>query len=156
MKDRKIFSLTLLTFILLISSCKGIEDIQFTGVNNFVLIEMQDNSVIFSADIGISNPSTLGFRVSEINLRTIIEGQYLGTLINNDVIRIPSRSDSVYNMVFSLRLVNLFTSMSMAYSLMQRDQVNVEMNGYVKSRSGLVTKKVDILEKQLIDVPRFN
>lgn len=138
---------------LLVTGCQGIESIEITGIDNFVLRSIEENTITFSADVGVLNPSGVPFKVREINLRTITGGNYLGTLVNNDIIKITSRSDSVYNMFFNLELVNVLTGASILYGISKQDQVDVELQGYVRSRSGLITKKVDIQESMTIDVP---
>ncbi|MBN2481070.1 MAG: hypothetical protein JXB19_04980 [Bacteroidales bacterium] len=147
------FAITALIFTIILTGCEGIESIEITGINNFKLSSIEENTITFSADVGILNPSGVAFRVREVNLRAITGGNYLGTLVNNEIIRITSRSDSVYNMFFNLELVNILTGASMLYGISKQDQVNVELQGYVKSRSGLITKKVNIQESLIIDVP---
>jgi LEA14-like dessication related protein len=146
----------LLAFALLLSSCKGIHDITFTGVSDFKLKGMAANQVNFDARVGVHNPSTMSFKVSEVNLKTSIDGNFIGTLMSDDRVKIPARSDSFYFMSFSLQMANLLTGASTLYGLSHKKQVNVEMQGYVKARSWFTSKKVIIHETRLIDVPSIN
>src|SRR5512145_2063026 len=138
---------------LLVLSCKGVNDISFTGVDDFVFRGMENSKISFSATVGVSNPSSIGFRVSEVNLKTSIDGVYIGTLTSDNTIRVPARTDSTYNMDFTVNLSNLITGASTLYNASRKKKVEVEMNGFVKARSWLTVKKVDVNEKQLIDVP---
>jgi hypothetical protein len=149
-------SIYLLILSALLLSCKGVDDISFKGVDNVALIGMEDNRINFSADIAVFNPSSAGFRISEVNLKTSIDGIFLGTLTTKDPVKIKARSDTSYYAVFSLELANIITGASTLYSLQRKQQVTVEMQGFVKARSWLTSRKVDVLEKQLIDVPQFN
>jgi LEA14-like dessication related protein len=149
-------SLYLLILSALLLSCKGVEDISFKGVNNVALIGMEDNRINFSADIAVFNPSTVGFRIREVNLKTSIDGIFLGTLTTNEPVKINARSDTSYHAVFSLELANIITGASTLYGLQRKRQVTVEMQGFVKASSWLTSRKVDVLEKQLIDVPQFS
>jgi LEA14-like dessication related protein len=149
-------SIYLLILSALLLSCKGVDDISFKGVDNVALIGMEDNRINFSADISVFNPSSVGFRISEVNLKTSIDGIFLGTLTTKDPVKIKARSDTSYYAVFSLELANIITGASTLYSLQRKQQVTVEMQGFVKARSWLTSRKVDVLEKQLIDVPQFN
>ena len=148
-------SLLLLSLLLsLLPSCKGLRDIEITDVAGFKMRGIENNAVTFAADIGIRNPASVGFKVSEINLKTTIDGNFIGTLTSPERVKIPPRSDSTYTMNFSLELANIITSASALYNLSRKNQVNVVMQGYVKARSGLMTKKVDVNETRLMDVPR--
>ena len=146
----------LLLTLIILSSCKGVEDITFTGVDNVVLQGIENNKVKFSADISIYNPSSVNFKISEVNLKTIVDGNFLGTLSTANPVKIKAKSDSSYNAEFSLDLVNLMSGASTFYNVSRKKQVNIEMQGFIKARSFLASRKIDISEKRLIDVPEFN
>lgn len=141
---------------LFLLSCKGVDDISFTGVDDFVFRGMENNKISFSASVGVSNPSSIAFKVNEVNLKTSIDGVYIGTLTSDNTIRVPARTDSLYNMDFTVNLSNLITGASTLYNASRKKKVEVEMNGYVKARSWFTVKKVEVNEKQLIDVPSIN
>jgi LEA14-like dessication related protein len=146
----------LLTAFLVLSSCKGVEDIRFTGIDNVALKGIENNKVNFTADIGVSNPSPVGFKISEVNLKTIADGTFIGTLTTGNPVKIPAHTDTTYRMDFSMELANMLTGASTLYAISRKKQVSVEMRGYIKTRSWFTVKKVDIDETQLINVPSFN
>ncbi len=152
MKKTPCFSVVIV-FLTTLLSCSGLNDITFTGADGFTLKGMENNSVSFSADIGVHNPSGFGFQVREVNLKTSVDGNFIGTLSSPDKVRIPARSDSSYRMNFSLEIANMLTSASTLYTLSRKKKVSVDMQGYVKTRSGLMTKRIDVHETQVIDVP---
>ena len=55
----------------------------------------------------------------------------------------------------SLKLSNIFTGAASLYKLSRQSKVKLEVKGYVRVRSGLVTKKVDVIRSQVVDVPKF-
>jgi len=144
----------LLLTIILLSSCKGVNDIKFTGADGFEFKGMENNAVNFAADIGVSNPSSIGFKVIEVNLKATIDGIFIGTLTATDKVKIPARSDSLYRMNFSLQLANLITGASTLYTLSRKKQVNADLSGYVRARSWLTVKKVEVQESRDIEVPK--
>jgi len=148
--------LLLLTSLILLTGCKGVEDISMTGISGFEFRGLENNTISFSALIGVSNPSSAAFRVSEVNVKTMVDGYFLGTLTTNDRIRILARSDTSYRMNFTLSMANLLTGASSLYSLSRKEQVNIELQGYIKARSWLVIKKTEIKESRTVDVPSFN
>jgi LEA14-like dessication related protein len=137
----------------LLLSCKGVNDITVTGAEGFSIRGMENNKVSFVADIGVLNPSSVGFKISEINLKTSVDGNFIGTLTSPDQVRIPAHSDSSYRMNFSLEIGNILTSASTLYTLSRKKQLNIDMQGYVKARSWLMTRTIEIHETQVIDVP---
>jgi hypothetical protein len=150
---KKTNAIACLIIIILSGGCKGLENIEITGADGFAFKGMENNKVTFSANIGVKNPSALGFKVSEVNLKTIVDNNFLGTLTTADHVKVPARSDSSYRMNFSLELANMLTGASTIYSLTRKKQVTIEMQGYVKARSWFTTKTVDIHETRIVDVP---
>jgi LEA14-like dessication related protein len=146
----------LLISLIFLTGCKGVEDISMTGISGFEFRSLENNTVSFSAVIGVSNPSSAAFRVSEVNVKTLVDGYFLGTLTTIDKVRIPARSDSSYRMNFTLSMANLLTGASSLYGLSRKKQVNIELQGYIKARSWLYTKKTEIKENRTVDVPSFN
>jgi hypothetical protein len=141
--------------MLLMAGCKGVEDIAMTGISGVEFKGMENNTLRFSVVVGVSNPSSVGFRVSEVNLKTQVDGNYLGTLTTTDKIRIPARSDTSYRMNFTLTMANMITGASSLFSLSRKKKVTIDMQGYIKARSWLTTKKTEIKESQTVDVPSF-
>lgn len=155
MHKRSLPFTALLLAVILLSSCKGVEDIQLTGADGFVMKGMENNKILFSLDIGFKNPSSVGFKISEVNLKTSVDGSFIGTLSTVEKVKIPARSDTTYRMDLSMELANMITGAATLYNITRRKQVTVEMQGYVKARSWFTFKKVVIHETRLIDVPSF-
>jgi LEA14-like dessication related protein len=154
----RIFQWTGATILVLIlmTGCKDLDKISMTGVSDFEFKGMQNNEVSFSARVGVSNPSNVTFRVTEVNLKTIVDGNFIGTLTSQDKIRVPARSDSAYMMNFTLGMANMLTGASQLYTLARKKKVQVQMQGYIKAHTWLTTKKKEINENRTLDVPAFN
>ncbi len=142
--------------ILTLASCGDMKDITFKGVDHVQLKGMDNNNVKFSADVSMFNPSSVNFRVSEVNLKMIVDGNFIGTLSIDEPIRIKANSDTSYFADFNLQLANLFTSATALYGLKNKRQVTVDMQGFVKAKSFLASRKIDIKEKRVVDVPSFS
>jgi hypothetical protein len=149
-------SYLLLILLILVTGCKGVEDIAMTGISDFKFKGINNDVISFSAVVGVSNPSRVGFHVSELNVKTIADGNYLGTLTTIDKIRIPAHSDTSYRMNFTLKLANVLTGATSLYGLTRKKEVLVELQGYVRSRSFLVTHRTEIKESRKVAVPSMN
>jgi LEA14-like dessication related protein len=146
----------LLLLLIVLTGCKGVEDITMTGISDFKFKGINNDVISFSAVIGVSNPSRVGFHISELNVKTMADGNYIGTLSTTDKIKIPARSDTSYRMNFKLKLANVLTGASSLYGLSRKKEVQVELQGYVKSRSFIATHKTDIKESRKVAVPSMN
>jgi hypothetical protein len=56
-------------------------------------------------------------------------------------------------MNFTLKLANMLTGASSLYGLSRKKEVFVELQGYVKSRTFLASRKTEIKESRRIAVP---
>lgn len=148
--------LLIITTVALLLSCKGVDQISFTGVENFEFLGVENDVVNFSADIGIYNPSSANFSIREVNLKTSIDGNFIGTLMTSNPLKIKAKTDSSYHADFSLKMANMLAGATALYGLRNKKQVTVEMQGYVSARSFLAFKKIDIAEKRMIDIPKFS
>ena len=146
----------LLIILILLSGCKGVEDIAMTGVSDFKFKGINNDLISFSAVVGVSNPSKIGFHISEVNVKTMADGNYIGTLSTTDKIRIPARSDTSYRINFTLKLANVLTGATSLYNLSRKKEVLVELQGFVRSRSFLATHKTTIKESRKVAVPSMN
>jgi LEA14-like dessication related protein len=152
---RSVLYAVVLITLAIIQGCKGLQEVKITGADGFEYHGMKNNSLEFAANIGVMNPSGVGFRITEVNLKAIVDGNFLGTLSTNDRVRIPAHSDSSYRMNFNLTMNNLLSGASALYGLSRKKQVNVEMQGFVKARAGITMKKVEVNESRIFDVPAF-
>ncbi|MBN1414559.1 MAG: hypothetical protein JW973_05625 [Bacteroidales bacterium] len=155
MSKSLIIYLLLLVPIMLANSCKTFENIEIKGVENIRFHGIEDNFVYFSVGLQVSNPSGLSFKIKEVNLKTVADGDYVGTLQCNDDIRISSRCDSVYTVAMSLQLSNIFTGAGTLYRISRQHEVKLEVKGYIRIRSFLLAKKIDINKSQVVEVPKI-
>ncbi|MBN2274893.1 MAG: LEA type 2 family protein [Bacteroidales bacterium] len=144
-----------LPFVLMLSSCKNIDDIELKGVDTFIFQGFENNIVYFSAGLNVNNPSGVNFKIREVNLKTVANGDFLGTLNCTDNVRIEARTDSVYRVPMSLKLANIFSGASTLYKISRQSKVNLEVKGYIRVRTFMISRKIEVSESQVLDVPRI-
>jgi hypothetical protein len=155
MKKNRVACFLLAFSLFVLSSCKDIDNIDIKGVEKVSFRGIENNTVYFSAGLNVSNPSKVNFRIKEVNLATVADGDFLGTLQCDEDVKIASRKDSVYMVPLSLKLGNIFTGAASLYKLSRQSRVKLEVKGYVRVRSGLVIRKIDISRSQFVDVPKM-
>jgi hypothetical protein len=155
MKKNRVACFLLAFSLFVLSSCKDIDNIEIKGVEKVSFRGIENNTVYFSAGLNVSNPSKVNFRIKEVNLATVADGDFLGTLQCDEDVKIASRKDSVYMVPLSLKLGNIFTGAASLYKLSRQSRVKLEVKGYVRVRSGLVIRKIDISRSQFVDVPKM-
>jgi hypothetical protein len=153
---RNLIKILPVILVVVLSSCGDVHDIDLKGVDHVQLKGIENNNIKFSADVSMFNPSSVNFRISEVNLKMIVDGNFIGTLTLDKPLRIKAKSDTSYLADFNLQLANMFSGASALYNMREKKQVTVDMQGFVRAKSWLVFRKIDIAEKRLVDVPTFS
>jgi hypothetical protein len=144
-----------LPFLLMLSSCKNFDSIELRGVDKVIFHGIEKNTVYFSAGLMVNNPSGVRFKIKEVNLKTVVNGDFLGTLHCIGDVKIGARTDSVYRVPLSLELSNIFTGAATLYKLSRQKKVKMEVKGYIRVRTLLISKKIEVSESQMLDVPKI-
>jgi LEA14-like dessication related protein len=155
MKKNRVALISLVLSLFVLGSCNDIRNIEIKGVEKVKFQGIENNTVYFLAGINVSNPSGVNFRIKEVNFAAVADGDFLGTLRCDEDTKIVSRKDSVYTVPFSLKLGNIFTGASSLYRLSRKNKVNLDVKGYVRVRSGLITRKIDIQRSEVVDIPKI-
>lgn len=137
--------------ILILSGCANFEDVEVGDIKNLEFIGIKDNNIELKVDIPIINPNKFGFKIKEINVRTTINNYYLGRLLIDDVIVIPARSNKIHSLKCRLRISNIIQGLSVFFALIKQDKISIDIEGYVKFRSFLINRKIDIRETSVIN-----
>jgi LEA14-like dessication related protein len=151
---KKVRLFFLLTFLFAVS-CRSFEEIELKGISNVSFRGIENNTVRFSAGLQVYNPTAYGIKIKELSLKTIANGDYLGTLRCDDDIRIAARKDSIYMANLNLKLANILSGAAAIYKLSRQDKVRLEVQGYVKARTMMLTRKIEVAETRMVDMPKF-
>jgi len=150
-----ITGLLLLVSLGMLSACRSLDDIQFKGIESVIFQGFENSTVRFSAQLHVSNPSGIGFKIKDVNLKTVANGDYLGTLHCDDVVKIASRADSVYSVPMSLKLGNLVTGAASLYKISRQRNVKMEVKGYVRVTTMFFSRTIEVSEARVLDVPKI-
>ncbi len=134
-----------------INGCGNFEDIEIGDINRVQFKGFVNNAVTFEAIVPISNPTNTRFRVKEIDLRTTINGNYLGRVICDEVVIIPSKSDIEHRFVLRMHVANILQSAAFFMKSSHGNRYHIEIEGHVKVRSLLITKVIPVKESTIID-----
>lgn len=152
MKLTKIYRLFLVVIVpLLLTGCGKFEDIQIGDITGAKFAGFMDNSLAFNVDIPVTNPTNLTFKVKEVNLKTTVNGDYLGKILSDDMVKIPARSDETQHFLVKVHLTNIFRGATAFNQFSKHQRLNVEIDGYIKVHSLLMSRKIKIHETREIN-----
>jgi LEA14-like dessication related protein len=137
--------------LFLFTGCGGIQDIEVKDVKNIRFKGLVDNYVTFEADIQVFNPSHTNIRVKEIDVKVYANDSYVGRLLCDQEVFIPSESSSIITTPFRLRITNILTGASMYFRLSKQKDIKIEVDGHIWAKTMLIRKKIKIHEMTYIN-----
>jgi LEA14-like dessication related protein len=140
------YSLFILSFLLL--SCGKLTEIKVGDVDNIVVKGFQDNALLISAEIEVTNPSRNKITVTGFDTHVYLNDQYLGKINSVDHIVINSKSAEKYNIVFNVRLSNFLGTAFAMMNLKEGNKVKIRIEGTITARSLLIKRKLNISESR--------
>ena len=95
--------------------------------------------------VPVSNPSSHKIKIQEMELKTFINNRYVGKIICDEKIIIYPKSEELYTLNLKIKIANIFNA---AILLMNpsNQRIHVGLEGVVKAKTCLITKKIEIDE----------
>jgi len=136
---------------LFLNSC-NIENLKMTGVKGFAIKSFEKNKLIFNMSIGIENPNRLKFKMINNDMNLTVNKIALGKAKITNKISIPAKSNDVYNFDVEVNLSQLaLGSIPSLIEMFRSKGVEVQIDGFVKGRSMLISKTVPIKITERVD-----
>ena len=137
--------------LMLFSGCANFNNIEVGKIEDLIFNSFKENTVELSLKVPITNPNNFGFKIKEINLRTSVNDYYLGRVLSDDVIIIPAKSSKIHDLRIKLRITNIIQGITVFFSLLKEEDIEVDLEGYIKFKSVFITRKIDIKESAVIN-----
>ncbi len=117
MRNKSHYILILITYLLLLVSCKPFKETECTGVKGFIINKVDISGIDADIQLGIKNPNTIGFSVYRSSFDVIYNGVNLGTAHSKKRVHIAANTEKTYtfnlksdfknaNMMDIMKLVN--------------------------------------------------
>jgi len=140
-------------FLLFITSCKY-ENVEFKQVEDFKLDKLSLKEVTGTLVVGISNPNRYKIKIKEYDVNMTFNNIDFHAANPDADIIIPSKSDTLVtvpvNLTVESNLLSLKTIQSLTKTLSEKS-AELSMKGYLKVKVGLLTKKIPVDEKTVVN-----
>jgi LEA14-like dessication related protein len=142
-----------ISFILTLASCKY-ENVEFKEVENFKLDKLSLKEVTGTLVVGISNPNKYKIKITEYDVNMTFNNIDFHAVNPNADIIIPSKSDTLVTVPVNLTVEsNLlsFKTIQILTKTLSEKSAELTMKGYLNVRVGLLTKKIPVDEKTVVN-----
>ncbi len=151
----KYLKIGLLTVLFLFGGCKSFNHVRIGDIQGLSIYEVSTRYVRFNLEVPIVNPKRIAFRIVDMDLKLKFDDKYLGKVTNLDTIKVPGKSDELYNVTLQLQLPGLLGAMN-ALSVLNEDAGNISLSGDLKIKYLLLaSKEISVREQQYVDLSGF-
>jgi len=144
------YILYFLVLSLTISSCTGLSEISISDIKNIEIKGFEENSFLLAATLMVDNPTMHQIRITDINTKVYINGQYIGKVTTDDNIVFNARSSRDYDILLKVRLTNILGTAFTMMQLSSGSKAIFKIEGDVTAKSFLMKKKIPISESKEI------
>ncbi|MBN1596733.1 MAG: LEA type 2 family protein [Bacteroidales bacterium] len=141
-----------IVFLLLVTSCANLSEIEIGEVNYFAVKGFEDNALMIAVTVPVENPTVYKFTVSDIDSRVYLDDHYLGKISSFEPLEIPRRSNAYYTIDLKIRLANFLGTALKVMSLREGQKIKVRFEGEITAKSFLLKKRIPFDEVRKITI----
>ncbi len=142
----------LLLFCLLLTASCNVNEVEIGDIEKMSFEGFDANGLGIKVMLPVKNPNNFPFVITKINIDININDHDLGTVNDISKIRIPANSEQSHPVTFNINLSGgLLGGGMIMLRLYRAAKLHVKLSGEIKVRSFLVSKKITINEKIVIE-----
>lgn len=151
---KKPITLLIISFIFF-TSCFTLKPVTVGDVTDFKFKDLTSKSVSVILQIPIKNENNFKFKITDVNIDISVDGNSLGRVKKIEKIIIQPNSVNTYTFELKAEFSKLAKgSFSILKSFMKRS-IDMHLEGYIKVKAFMFTKKLDINENKHISMSQF-
>ncbi|MCG8699230.1 MAG: LEA type 2 family protein [Bacteroidales bacterium] len=135
---------------ILITSCASFEDIKIGDIQNLKVNGIEDNVIKIDVEVPVDNPTLFSFKITSVDIRTTVNGKYIGKLSLNEPIKVKSRRNENYLVPVDVKISNMFVTMFVMMNVKSGSSLKVKLEGTAQGQSMLIKKEYPI--EEVIDI----
>ena len=138
----KIYLIAIIS-IFLFSSC-DVKEISVGNIEGISIVEMNKDYIDVDILIPIKNPNNFGFKVTKADINIEMNGVSLGKVSKFKKVKIPANSNDTHKFSVRVKMEDMKQGGLAFLGSLLSNKAGLNMKGYIKARSFLITKKIDV------------
>jgi len=149
--SRRISFLLVLTGLLFSTACT---DYYLTvGDTNEIRFKyFKDGTLGLEIDLQIKNEGNMNFKVKEVDLDINLNSFPAGKVVNVEKVMIRKNTEEVYTFPVEVEINGLSNSARILISVIGRGKLIVDIDGFIKVKSLMVSKKIPVHLKEQVNI----
>lgn len=149
---------TLIAFLftaVLLASCSVARLPVVKGVEDVKMNRMTKDSVYVDLGLRINNPGTWGYRVKKVDVSISMNNKPVGFIKGKLPFKLITKGDRVYNITAGIGTSAVLNMGSDILNVLGGKQVNMKLEGTIKMRWFIFSKKIKLDSSKDIKLPRL-
>jgi len=138
----KLFILAILSTIIF-TSC-DVKEITIGDIEGISIVEMNKDYIDVDILIPIKNPNNFGFKITKADINLEMNGVSLGKISKFKKVKIPANSNDTQKFSVRVKMEDIKQGGLAFLGSLLSNKAGIDMKGYIKARSFLITKKIDV------------
>lgn len=141
------YSLVLLSWSLLFSSCFNMDDVEIKDIRSFKIVNSTNEGITLGTNLKISNPNYFDIKVIDSDFDLFIKGKRIGSASMVNKITIPSKSEEYHDIELYSDYKNLdedLITQVMGSALFGSKKVQFKVKGEVTGKVWFFKKRIDL------------
>lgn len=137
------YIITLIFSIFILSSC-DVKEVELVNIDSFNIVSIEKEDITIDVIAQIKNPNNFSFSITKVDLDIKFNNFFLGKINEIKKVNIKKNSNELQHLVFKFKLKDVMKGTIVFLPALLTNQANIEITGYVKASSFLVSKKIEI------------
>ena len=146
MKKRFGFYLCILITVGL-TACSSFENIKIGDIKQYEIQKFEDNELKVRLVIPVENPTIFPFKIESADLRTTINGRYIGKLELDTVIKVESKKNKDYQVPVNIKISNILVTAFVMMNIKEDSEIKLKLEGIATGKSLFIRKEYIIDEE---------
>jgi len=148
---RRIGFIQFILCILLFSGCFSYKEITLIKVDKIIVSEFSKNKIELIASLKLNNPNKYNIKVKSVKLDISLNNKKIGQLHLQNNLNLKRNSTNTYDFKFDSKFEKLdFSTIAVIISAIATKRTNIEVEGIIKGKIGILSRKFPIKFKEAI------
>ncbi len=146
-KHRGIILIIFTLLSLLLSTSCSVSPVEIKDVESVKIVSFKNDTIIFEALFPVNNPNNYRFKITDIDLDVLLDGDAVGQIQKIEDIKIPPNRESLQRIRFNMVIPDRITGGLYLLKMITNQALNIEIKGHLVGKALCIKKKVDVNEK---------
>lgn len=137
-------------FLLLMGSCRNIQEVTVEGVRDLKLGDMSGKEVHCTMALLVKNPNGFGIKLKDVDAAIKLEGKDIGKIELEHATRLKPGEISRVPLEFTISSDSWKTLLGSAMKLIFKDSLKMGVSGSLKAKAFMVGKRIEFNQEQTI------